>query len=131
MTAPLLELADVVKEYGALRPLRIAGLAVTPPDQVAIIGMDRAGAEVLVNLITGATLPDRGEVRVFGRPSTAISDSTEWLAVVDRFGIVSQRAVLLDAFSVIQNLALPFTLEPATGRLHDRRGWLSWLFESG
>jgi len=35
----------------------------------------------------------------------------DWLAAVDRFGIVSERAVLLDVLSVVQNLAVPFTLE--------------------
>ena len=48
---------------------------------------------------------------VFGRPTSAIADSDDWLATVDRFGIVSERAVLLDALSVVQNLAMPFTLE--------------------
>ena len=66
---------------------------------------------MFVNLVTGATLPDRGEVRVFGRPTSAITDSADWLAVVDRFGIVSERAVLLDSLTVVQNLAMPFTLE--------------------
>ena len=68
-------------------------------------------AETFVNLVTGATLPDRGVVTTFGRPTSSIDDSAEWLAVVDRFGIVSERAVLLDALSVIQNLSIPFTLE--------------------
>ncbi len=68
-------------------------------------------AETFVNLVTGATLPDRGVVTIFGRPTSSIDDSAEWLAVVDRFGIVSERAVLLDALSVIQNLSIPFTLE--------------------
>jgi ABC-type polar amino acid transport system ATPase subunit len=62
-------------------------------------------------MATGATLPDAGEIRVFGRPTKAIDDSSEWLAVVERFGIVGERAVLLDALTVIQNLAMPFTLE--------------------
>src|SRR5947209_4601064 len=68
-------------------------------------------AEVFVNLVTGATLPDNGEVRIFGRPTAAVSDSADWLALVDRFGIVSARAVLLGGLSVIQNLSMPFTLE--------------------
>src|SRR5205085_10561960 len=75
------------------------------------VGLDEAAAEVFVNLVTGATLPDRGVVKLFGRLTTAIGDSADWLALVDRFGIVSRRAVLLDPLSVIQNLALPFTLE--------------------
>jgi predicted ABC-type transport system involved in lysophospholipase L1 biosynthesis ATPase subunit len=111
VTAAALEFTGTSKTYGGLRPLRIAELRVAAGDRVAIIGFDQASAEVFVNLATGATLPDAGEVRVFGRPTSAIDDGTDWLAMVDRFGIVSERAVLLDALSVIQNLAMPFTLE--------------------
>ena len=99
------------KDYRGLRPLRIAELRVAAGDHVAILGFDQASAEVFVNLATGATLPDAGEVSIFGPPTKAINDSADWLATVDRFGIVSERAVLLDALSVIQNLAMPFTLE--------------------
>jgi ABC-type transporter Mla maintaining outer membrane lipid asymmetry ATPase subunit MlaF len=108
---PVLELSGVSKDYRGLRPLRIAELAVLPGENVAILGLDQITAEVFVNLITGATLPDRGEVRLFGRPTAAITDSADWLAAVDRFGIVSRRAVLLDALTVVQNLAMPFTLD--------------------
>ena len=99
------------KDYRGLRPLRIAELRVAAGDHVAILGLDQASAEVFVNLATGATLPDAGDVSIFGRPTKAINDSADWLATVDRFGIVSERAVLLDALTVIQNLAMPFTLE--------------------
>jgi ABC-type transporter Mla maintaining outer membrane lipid asymmetry ATPase subunit MlaF len=111
VSAPVLELSDVSKDYRGLRPLRIARLLVAATDQIAIVGLDRAAAEVFVNLVTGTTLPDLGEVRLFGRLTTAIADSADWLTIVDRFGIVSERAVLLDALSVVQNLAVPFTLE--------------------
>ena len=111
MTPAVLELAGVSKSYGGLRPLRIRQLAVARAEQIAIVGFDQPMAEVFVNLVTGATLPDAGTVSLFGRPTTSIADSADWLAVADRFGIVSARAVLLDALTVIQNLALPFTLE--------------------
>jgi ABC-type lipoprotein export system ATPase subunit len=107
----VLELTDVSKNYQGLRPLRIADLAVAAGEQVSILGIDGPAAEVFVNLATGATLPDHGRVRLFGRPTEAIADSTEWLAVLDRLGIVSDRAVLLEPLSVIQNIAVPFTLE--------------------
>src|SRR6185295_20267052 len=50
------------------------------------------------------------------------SDGADWLATVDRFGIVSDRAVLLDQLTVIQNLAMPFTLaiEPPSEEVRDR-----------
>ena len=108
---PLLELSSVVKNYRGLRPLRVDRLVVAPADQLAIVGLDQMSAEIFVNLVTGATLPDSGEIRVFGRPTASIRDSAEWMAVVDRFGIVSERAVLLDGLTIIQNLAVPFSLE--------------------
>jgi ABC-type transporter Mla maintaining outer membrane lipid asymmetry ATPase subunit MlaF len=107
---PVVELAGVSKDYRGLRPLRIERLRVGGGERVAILGLDAPAAETLVNLVTGATLPDRGTVSVFGRPTSSIAEGAEWLALVDRFGMVSERAVLLDGLSVIQNLALPFTV---------------------
>jgi ABC-type lipoprotein export system ATPase subunit len=110
VTGPILELSGVSKNYHGLRPLRIERLIVQPHDRLAILGLDRPAAEVFVNLVTGASLPDEGDIRLFGKTTASIVDSTEWLAIVDRIGIVSDRAVLLDGFTVLQNLALPFTL---------------------
>ena len=111
MRPALVEFAGVSKAYGGLRPLRIAGLRVAAGERVAILGLDQPSAETFVNLTTGATLPDSGDVRVFGRPTSAIADSSDWLATVDRFGILSDRAVLLDQLTIVQNLVMPFTLQ--------------------
>jgi ABC-type lipoprotein export system ATPase subunit len=111
VTPPLLELTGVVKNYHGLRPLRIAALSVAAGETVAVLGIDGSAAEVLVNVVTGAMLPDSGEVRLLGRPTSAIADSDEWLRTVDQVGLVSGRAVLLESLSVVQNLAMPFSLE--------------------
>ncbi len=106
-----LVLENVEKQYGGLRPLRIRQLRV-PPGQVAmLIGFDRPAAEVLVSLITGAALPDAGDISSLGASTRHIVDSDEWLAFVERFGIVSDRIVLLDAMTVAQNLAISFDLK--------------------
>ena len=122
MTRIALDLDGVSKDYHGLRPLRILQLTVVAGEQVAILGMDPAPAEVLLNLITGAVLPDQGRVVVFDRLTSDISDSADWLASIDRFGIVSERAVLLEGLDVLQNLALPFTLDidPLHGEARDR-----------
>jgi ABC-type polar amino acid transport system ATPase subunit len=119
---PVLELAGISRDYHGLRPLRIAELRVEPGDRVAILGLDAAAAEVFVNLATGAALPDAGQVALFGRATSAIGDSADWLATVDRVGIVSDRAVLLEQLTVIQNLAMPFTLaiEPPSAEVSER-----------
>jgi ABC-type transporter Mla maintaining outer membrane lipid asymmetry ATPase subunit MlaF len=101
----------VTRQYGALRPLRIADLAVQDGEQVAIIGLDQPAAEVFISLVTGAALPDSGTVEAFGRRTVDVADSTDWLTTLDRFGIVSDRAALIDQLSVAQNLAIPFSLE--------------------
>jgi ABC-type transporter Mla maintaining outer membrane lipid asymmetry ATPase subunit MlaF len=107
----VVEMRGIVKRYNALRPLRIAELSIAPAARVALAGIDAPGAEVMLNLVTGASLPDEGEVRVFGRLTSDVTDGDEWLTSLDRFGIVSERAVLLEGATLTQNLALPFALE--------------------
>jgi ABC-type transporter Mla maintaining outer membrane lipid asymmetry ATPase subunit MlaF len=109
--AAVLEVTGVRKSYQALRPLRIESLQALAGERVAISGVDAGGAEVLINLVTGAGLPDVGEVRVFGRPTSDIAGGDEWLTSLDRFGIVSPRAVLLEGATIQQNLAMPYTLQ--------------------
>jgi len=112
MTAePIVEMRGVVKRYNALRPLRIAELSLASGGRVAVAGIDAPGAEVMLNLVTGASLPDEGDVRIFGQSTSDVSDGEQWLASLDRFGIVSERAVLLEGATLTQNLALPFALE--------------------
>ena len=115
---PVLSISGLQKNYSALRPLRIQSLSLGARERVALGGFDAAASEVLVNLITGATLPDTGQVEVFGRLTSDISNGDEWLASLERFGIMSPRAVILEEATLQQNLALPYTLEidpvPAT-----------------
>ncbi len=106
----VLEIRGVRKHYQALRPLRLGELAVSDGERVALVGFDAGAAEVLVNLVTGASLPEEGEVRVFGRSTAEITTGDQWIASLDRFGIVSDRAVLLEGSTLEQNLAMPFTL---------------------
>lgn len=108
---PVLELANIQKSYHSLRPLRVQALSLAAGERVAVSGLDAGVSEVLVNLVTGASLPDRGEVRVLGRATSEIADGEAWLASLEGFGIVSPRGVLLDAVTIEQNIAMVFTLE--------------------
>ena len=108
---PVVRCSGVVKDYRGLRPLRLLDLTVAAGDRVVLSGIDVIGAEVVTNLINGATLPDAGEVRVFGQATHEIVDGEAWLAGLDRFGVVTARAVLLEGMTVRQNVALPLTIE--------------------
>jgi ABC-type ATPase involved in cell division len=107
---PHIEMHGVTKAYHGLRPLRIARLQVRAGDQLTLSGFDAAAAEVFIHLVTGAAVPDEGDVRVAGHNTRDIATDTEWLQSLDRFGIVTERAVLLDGISTEANLALPLTL---------------------
>jgi predicted ABC-type transport system involved in lysophospholipase L1 biosynthesis ATPase subunit len=108
---PVIELTAIRKDYHGLRPLRVRGLTVPDGEIVALDGLDATVAEVLTNLITGATLPDEGSVRVLGADTAAMADADAWLASLDRFGIVSDRVALLDGLTVRQNIAIALTLD--------------------
>lgn len=107
----VVRLRNVSKDYRGLRPLRIGMLDVHQGQLLALVGVDQMMAEVLVDLITAAILPDSGDVEVFGQPTKDIADRDAWLQTVDQFGLLTERAVLLDQLTVEQNLALPFSIE--------------------
>lgn len=113
MTAslPVIDVVDVVKDYRGLRPLRMQRLTLAAGDSVAVLGMDEPSAEMLTTLLTGAVAPDSGAVAILGVATADLKDTDEWLQLVERIGLVSDRAALLEMFTVIQNLALPFTLD--------------------
>jgi D-xylose transport system ATP-binding protein len=112
--APAIRLRDVEKDYRALRPLRVRELDVREGESIALLGFDRAAAEVFVNLLTAATVPDRGRIEIFGRPTVDIQDAATWLSSLDCFGIVTERQLLLDNMTVEENLTMPLTMA-----LHD------------
>ena len=107
---PLIRIDGLVKAYQALRPLRIAAFAVDRGDRIVLSGLDEHAAELFVYLVTGAALPDEGTVIVAGHNTRDIATDTEWLSSLDRFGIVTHRAILLEGMTVAANLALPLTV---------------------
>jgi predicted ABC-type transport system involved in lysophospholipase L1 biosynthesis ATPase subunit len=111
MSGVLLEIRGLVKGYQSLRPLRIRELAVTPGRVLHLAGFDAAAAEMFVHLVTGAALPDEGDVTLFGTNTRHITDTEAWLRSLDGLGVVGHRAVLIDALSVLQNVAMPLTLD--------------------
>jgi ABC-type multidrug transport system ATPase subunit len=118
----LLEMDGVTRGYAGPQPLRIASFRVAPGDRYALSGLDEGAAETFVNLVTGAALPESGDVRVTGRSTREIVSDTDWLASLDRLGLVTARAVLIDKLAVAANMALPLTLtiDPMTAETRAR-----------
>jgi ABC-type lipoprotein export system ATPase subunit len=119
---PLIEIVGVTRSYAGAAPLRLRHVAVGTGDRRVIAGLDRGAAEMFVLLVTGAALPEEGVVRVDGRDTREIVTDSAWLASLDRFGLVTERAVLIEQLPVASNLALPLTLsiDPLAGDVRAR-----------
>ncbi|NLF07958.1 MAG: ABC transporter ATP-binding protein [Pirellulaceae bacterium] len=67
-TEPVVSLRDVSFSYGDAPVLEDVGLSVGPREAVCLVGPNGGGKTTLVKLMLGLLTPDRGEVRLFGRP---------------------------------------------------------------
>jgi ABC-type lipoprotein export system ATPase subunit len=125
--APLIELRNVIKSYNGPTPLRVRRLVLRAGEQVALGGLDAGAAETLIHLVTGAALPEEGDVIVAATNTREIATDTAWLASLERFGIVTERAVFIEKLAVASNLALPLTvaIDPMPAEVERQVGQLA------
>ena len=64
--APLLELTDIAKSFGAIEALRGVSFTVAAGEVVALLGDNGAGKSTLVNIIAGELRPTSGRVTYDG-----------------------------------------------------------------
>jgi ABC-2 type transport system ATP-binding protein len=92
MAEPVLELTDVVKNYGKTQALKGVSLSIAPGEIVGLLGPNGAGKSTLFQLAAGLFAPDGGTVRVFGMDYR--SKPSE---ILKRLGVMFQaRAIDLD-----------------------------------
>ena len=65
--APLAELLDVEKKFGAVAALRGVSLAVGAGEVVALLGANGAGKTTAIEILLGLRRPGRGEARLMGK----------------------------------------------------------------
>ncbi len=68
MTQPLLKARGLVKRYGKVTALDHCDFDLYPGEILAVIGDNGAGKSSLIKAISGAILPDEGEIMLEGRP---------------------------------------------------------------
>ncbi|MFD1050608.1 ATP-binding cassette domain-containing protein, partial [Kibdelosporangium lantanae] len=59
---PVLQAKEIVKHYGTVEALRGATFDVNAGEVVALIGDNGAGKSTLVKCLSGAELPDSGQI---------------------------------------------------------------------
>jgi len=114
---PVLEARRLVKRYGHVTALDGADLELLPGEILAVIGDNGAGKSTLVKALSGALVPDEGEIRLDGTPVTFSGPGD-----ARRHGIetVYQDLAVAPAMTVTENLFL--------GREHRRAGVLGSVF---
>jgi ABC-type sugar transport system ATPase subunit len=66
--APLLEARGLVKRYGHVVALAGADFDLYPGEVLGVIGDNGAGKSTLIKCLSGATVPDEGEILLDGGP---------------------------------------------------------------
>jgi len=117
----LIELVDVWKTYGANQVLRGVDLNVEEGDFISIRGKSGAGKTTLLKVIGLLEPPDRGEVRVFSRTASGLSDDERSELRLHHIGFVFQFFNLIPSLTVLENLALPLALAGVDKRERRRR----------
>ena len=104
--APIVNVDNVYKSYGAQRVLNGVSLTVNPGETRAVLGRSGTGKSVLLRLIVGLQEPDSGSVRVFGQDIAGLT--LDQLAPIrKKMGFLFQHAALYDSLSVGENVAFP------------------------
>mgnify|MGYP001048251265 FL=1 len=118
-TAPVLQARGLMKRYGRVVALDNADFDLMPGEILAVIGDNGAGKSTLIKALTGAVVPDHGEIRLDGKPVSFRSP-------------IEARNLGIE--SVVQNLAVSPALSIADnlflGREKRRDDWIGKIFRT-
>ncbi|TKB73424.1 MAG: sugar ABC transporter ATP-binding protein, partial [Mesorhizobium sp.] len=100
---PILTARSLVKRYGRVTALDNADFDLYPGEILAVIGDNGAGKSSLIKAISGAVVPDEGEIRLEGKPIAFKSPMEAREAGIET---VYQNLALSPALSIADNMFL-------------------------
>ncbi|TPK22341.1 sugar ABC transporter ATP-binding protein [Mesorhizobium sp. B2-5-9] len=100
---PILTARGLVKRYGRVTALDNANFDLYPGEILAVIGDNGAGKSSLIKAISGAAVPDEGEIRLEGKPVSFKSPMEAREAGIET---VYQNLALSPALSIADNMFL-------------------------
>lgn len=98
-----LDVKRLKKHFGSVKANDGIDLTVRQGEIHAICGENGAGKSTLVKQLSGLLQPDEGEIRLYGQPAV-IGSAKE--AIDKGIGILHQHFMLVDAFTVLDNILL-------------------------
>ena len=100
---PAIELRGIDKRFGAVHANRAIDMTVAAGTIHGIVGENGAGKSTLMNILYGYYQADRGEIMVSGTPARIAGPED---AIAQGIGMVHQHFMLVDNFTVLENLIL-------------------------
>ena len=100
---PILTARGLIKRYGRVTALDNADFDLYPGEILAVIGDNGAGKSSLIKAISGAAVPDEGEIRLQGKPVSFKSPMEAREAGIET---VYQNLALSPALSIADNMFL-------------------------
>ena len=117
-TTPLLQVRDVVKDFGGVRAVDHCSFDVTPGTVTGLIGPNGAGKTTLFNLISGALPLTGGRILCNGRDISGLRPHQTFARGIMRTFQIPRE---FQRLTVLENLAVV----PANQR--GERMWAAWL----
>jgi rhamnose transport system ATP-binding protein len=113
MSAPLLRLVAIDKSFDGALALKAVSLDLLAGEVHALVGENGAGKSTLVKVITGAVLPDAGEIEISGHPVSHLSP-----AMARQLGVacIYQHPALFPDLTVAENIGLRLERPAPFGR---------------
>lgn len=105
----VIDIKGLYKSFGELQVLKGVDINVYKGENMAVLGKSGSGKSVLIKIIAGLLLPDKGIVNVLGEQVDQL-DRKELDALRLRIGFSFQNSALYDSMNVYQNLAFPLTM---------------------
>lgn len=100
------QMTSVDKSFDGRRVLRDVDLTVASGEMVAVTGDSGSGKTTLLNIVGLLERPDRGELRLFGRPAPAVGSGKATALLRYKLGYLFQNFALIDGDSVDDNLKI-------------------------
>lgn len=106
---PVISIIGLYKSFGELNILKDINLNVFKGENMVILGRSGAGKSVLIKILVGLLLPDKGTIKVLGEQVEKLSvKKLDMLRL--RIGFLFQSNALYDSMNVRQNLEFPLTM---------------------
>ena len=112
MVSPILELTNINKSFGHVHANKNINLTINKGTIHGIIGENGAGKSTLMSIVFGLYQANSGTIKVNGKEINLRSPKD---SIINGIGMVHQHFMLVENFTVLENIILGFEGETVFG----------------